>query len=133
MEGINFKSLEVVVKGQNYHRNDIDLVGITLSLDGRELMLDIVQSYSDEIEDDGTLRILCDIALGEDSFGVCDFDLTKEDLLGFEDNNLSRTLYVGGDVDFEVLSTSLLFEEVGGQHHLLLVDEQIITMIDNID
>lgn len=124
IEGINFHNLEVVIKGTNYERHDVDLGALTLSVDGREFILDVVQSYSDEIEEDGTLRISCDIEADEDVFDECPYDLTKDDILDCEHNDLERTLYVGGEVDFEVVSITLHFDDCNGQDYQLLVDEE---------
>ena len=124
IEGINFHNLEVLVKGKNYHRNDIDLGGLTLSVDGREFMLDVKQSYSDKVLEDGTLRISCEIEADEDVFDDCPFDLTKDDLLNAEHNDLERTMYVGGDVEFDVVSITLHFDDCNGQDYQLLVNEE---------
>jgi hypothetical protein len=124
IEGINFHNLEVVIKGKDYHRNDVDLGALTLSVDGREFILDVVQSYSDEIEEDGTLRITCDIEVDEDTFDECPYDITKDDLLDAEHNDLVRTLFVGGEVEFDVVSITLYFDDCNGQDYQLLVDEE---------
>jgi len=124
INGINFHNLEVVIKGKDYHRNNVDLGALTLSVGGREFILDVVQSYSDEIEEDGTLRISCDIEADEDVFDECPYNLTKDDLLDCEHNDLKRTLYVGGEVEFDVMSITLHFDDCNGQDYQLLIDEE---------
>jgi hypothetical protein len=125
IKGINIHNLEVVIKG-HLNRHDIDLGALTLSVDGREFILDVVQSYSDETEDnDGNpiLRISCDLEPDEDTFDECPYDLTKDDLLDAEHNDLVRTLYVGGEIDFEVESILLHFDDCEGQDYQLEIDE----------
>jgi hypothetical protein len=122
IDGVNIHNLEVVVKGVDYHRNDVDLGALTLSVDGREFILDVVQSYSDELEEDGTLRISCDIEADEDVFDECPYDITKDDLLDCEHNDLVRTLYVTGEEEFEVVSITLYFD-IDGQDYQMKIDE----------
>jgi hypothetical protein len=122
IKGINIHNLEVVVKGKDILRHDVDLGALTLSVDGREFILDVVQSYSDEVED-GTLRISCDVEGNEEEFDECPYDLTKDDLLDCEHNDLVRTLYVSGSEDFEVVSITLYFDDCNGQDYQLKVNE----------
>jgi hypothetical protein len=124
IKGINIHNLEVVIKGEYYQRNDVDLGALTLSVDGREFILDVVQTYSDEIEEDGTLRISCELEVDEEVFDECSYDITKDDLLDAEHNDLVRTLYIGGEVEFEVVSITLHFDDCNNQDYQLLVDEE---------
>ena len=124
IKGVNIHNLEVVVKG-HVPRHDIDLGALTLSVDGREFILDVVQTYSDETEDmDGNpiLRISCDLESDETLFDECPFDITKEDLLDAEHNDLVRELYVGGETDFEVESILLHFD-IDGQDYQLAIEQ----------
>ncbi len=126
IEGINIHNLEVVIKGTD-ERHNIDLGAITLSVDDREFIFDVVQSYTDKTEDiDGNpiLLISCDLEVDEDTFGECPYNLTKDDLLSADDNNLVKTLYVGGDEDFEVVSILLHFDDCNGQDYQLEIDEE---------
>ena len=120
IKGVLIDNLVVVIKGTT-ERGNVDLGALTLSVDGREFILDIVQSYSNET-DDG-LHIVCDLEVDEETFAECPYDITKEDLLNYENNGLVRTLYVGGEEDFDVVSIVLDFE-VDGQHYQIGVDEE---------
>ena len=130
IEGINIHNLEVVVKGKNLKRHDIYLGGLTLSVDGREFILDVVQSYSDEIDEeifdeDVTIRITCEIESDEETFDECPYDLTKDDLLDCEHNDLVRTLFVDGDsTEFDVESIILHFDDCEGQDYQIKINEE---------
>jgi hypothetical protein len=119
IEGVNIHNIEVEIKG-DVQRHDIDLGALTLRVDDREFILDVVQSYSDEIE--GGLRISCDLEVDEDTFDECPYNITKDDILDCEHNDMVRELYVGGEVDFEVVSILLHFD-IDGQDYQMLIDE----------
>jgi len=122
IQGVNIQNLEVVIKGAK-ERSDIDLGALTLSVDDREFILDVVQSYSDVTEDpqgNPIIRINCDLEVDEDIFEDCFYNITKEDLL---DKNLVKTLYIGGDNDFEVQSILLHFD-IDRQYYQLSIDEE---------
>ena len=126
IEWVNIHNLEVVIKG-HVPRHDVDLGALILSVDGRKFILDVVQSYSNETEDmkgNPILRITCEIEVDEDTFDECPYDITKDDLLDAEHNDLVRTLFVGSDGDdFEVESILLHFD-IDGQDYQLLIDEE---------
>lgn len=119
IEGVNIHNLEVEIKG-DVQRHDIDLGALTLRVDDREFILDVVQSYSDEIE--GGLRISCDLEVDEDTFDECPYNITKDDILDCEHNDMVRELYVGGEVEFEVVSILLHFD-IDGQDYQMVIDE----------
>ena len=120
IEGVNIHNLEVVIKG-DVERHDVDLGALTLSVDGREFILDVVQSYTDDIE--GGMRISCDIEVDEETFDECPYNITKDDMLDCEHNDMIRELYVGGEVEFEVESILLHFD-IDGQDYQMVVDEE---------
>jgi hypothetical protein len=125
IEGVNIHNLEIVIIGTK-ERSDIDLGVLTLSLDDRNFMLNVAQSYSDVIEDlqgNPIIRINCELEVDEDIFEDCSYNITKEDLLNSENNNLVKTLYIGGDNDFEVQSIVLHFE-IDGEYQKLSIDEE---------
>lgn len=125
IEGVNIHNLEVVIKGHP-QRHDVNLGALTLSVDGREFILDVVQTYSDETEDlegNPILRISCDLEADDDVFDECPYDITKDDLLDCEHNDLVRELFVDGEVEFEVESILLHFD-VDGQDYQIKVDEE---------
>ena len=125
IQGVNIHNLEIVIVGTK-ERSDIDLGALTLSVDDREFILDVVQSYSDVTEDlqgNPIMRISCDLEVDDDIFEDCPYNITKEDLLNSENNNLVRTLYIGGDNDFEVQSILLHFD-IDRQYYQLSIDEE---------
>lgn len=125
IKGIKINSLEVVIKGTN-NRSVVDLGAVTLSVAGREFILDVVQSFTDVTEDnDGIpmLNISCVVEPDEDTFEDCPYNLTKEDLLNADKNGLVKTLYVGGEEDFDVVSIVLHYENKGEEYQLEIDEE----------
>lgn len=120
IKGVNIHNVEVLIKGTK-ERHDIDLGALTLRVDDREFILDVVQSYSDETEDG--LIISCDLEVDEDTFDECPYNITKDDMLDCEHNDMVRELYVGGEVDFEVVSITLYFD-IDGQDYQMMIDEE---------
>lgn len=125
IKGIEINSLEVVIKGIN-NRNTVYLGAVTLSVAGREFILDVVQSFTDITEDkDGIpmLNISCVVEPDEDTFDDCPYNLKKEDLLNADKNGLVKTLYVGGEEDFDVVSIVLNYEYQGEEYQLEIDEE----------
>jgi len=120
IKGVNVHNLEVVVKG-DISRHDVDLGALTLSVEDREFIFDVVQSYSEDTEDG--IRISCDIEPDEETFDECPYNLTKEDLLDCEHNNLERTLFVGGEEDFELVSILFHFD-IDGQDYQIKIEQE---------
>ena len=120
IEGVNIHNLEIVIKGTT-ERHNVDIGALTLRVDDREFILDVVQSYSDELEDG--LRISCDLEVDEVTFDECPYNITKDDMLDCEHNDMVRELYVGGEVDFEVESILLHFD-IDGQDYQMVIDEE---------
>jgi hypothetical protein len=119
IKGINFHCIFIVLNGKDYHRNDVEIGSLKLSLFEREFILDIKQSYSDAIEKDGTLKIMCDIETDEDLFPSL-YDLTESDMLN---PDLKRELHITGEAEFEIVSITLFFDDCNGKEHRLLVDK----------
>ena len=88
------------------------LGAVTLSRDGREFILDVTQSYTyDDEECAGGTEIQCDLAVNEDEFSDCPFDLTMEDLLS---DDVSATFFIESDEeDFEIEQMILIFNHQG--------------------
>ena len=125
IKGIEINSLEVVIKGIR-NRNTVDLGAVTLSVAGREFILDVVQSFTDITEDkDGIpmLNISCVVEPDEDTFDDCPYNLKAEDLLNADKNGLVKTLYVGGEEYFDVVSIVLNYE-YKGENYQLEIDEE---------
>lgn len=74
----NFLDLEINLEGDQTE-TDFDLGSITLSLDGKEFVFDIIQSYR-EFED-GITTVTCEVEIDKETFPDCKFDLTDLDLL----------------------------------------------------
>jgi len=126
IEGVNIHNLEVEIKG-HVDRNIVDIGSLTLSVDGKEHILDVTQSYSDKTENisgESILRITCDLEIDKDTFEDCPYDITKNDLLDADHNELNAELYVGGEEDFEVENILLHFD-VDGQDYQIKVSEEI--------
>ena len=122
IKGINLHNIEVIVEAESLQRGDIDFGSLTLSVDDRECVLDVIQSYTDKIDVKGLYRISCDIEPDEYVFPDCPYNLTKSDLLDCEHNGLSRTLFVGGEKQFDVSKITLHFDDCEGQDYQLDVD-----------
>jgi hypothetical protein len=126
MEGVNIHNIEIVLKG-DVNRDIVDIGALTLSADGREYMMDVIQSYSQGVDltGDNTTRITCELEEkpDRDVFEDCKFDFTKEDLLDADCHEKMMTLYVGGDEDFEVESISLHFDIDGQDYQLKVIEE----------
>jgi hypothetical protein len=124
IEGIKIGNLEVEIKG-SVERHNVYLGALRLSVDGREFILDVVQSYTHTPEETGTgtTRITCDIEVDEDTFDECPYDITKDDMLDCEHNDLVRELFVDGEEEFEVESITLYFE-ADGEDYQMKIDEE---------
>jgi hypothetical protein len=125
IKGVNIHNLEVEIKG-HIDRGIVDLGALTLEVEDRDFILDIVSSYHEHTEGmfgGDITRITCDLEVDLDVFEDCKYNLTKEDLLNCEHNDLVRTLYVGGEEDFEV--EQILFHfDVDGQDYTMKIDEE---------
>lgn len=76
----NVLALEINLEG-DYANSDteVDLGAVTLSLDDKEFIFDIVESG---MESDGNeTTISCKLAIDKETFDTCDFDLSDLDLL----------------------------------------------------
>jgi len=124
IRGIKIGNLEVEIKG-SVERHNVDLGALTLAVDGREFILDVVQSYSQTPKETGTgtTRITCELEVDEDTFDECPYNITKDDILDCEHNDLVRELFVGGDEEFEVESITLYFE-ADGEDYQMKIDEE---------
>lgn len=125
LKEVNIGNIEIVIKGE-FERHDLSIGALTLSVDGREFILDVVQSYTDTPEKtgDGTTRITCDIEVDEDTFDECPYDITRDDLLNCEHNDLVRELFVDGDNFVNEIESITLYFEIDGQDYSMLINEE---------
>lgn len=94
IDGVEILHVSIEIGEVSLEPASLDLGSVTLSCDGREYRMDMVQSYTDEYE--GYTIITVDLTtLDEDNiFEDCKFDLTKEDLFS---PALKGTIYIGED------------------------------------
>jgi hypothetical protein len=125
IKGVNIGNIEVVLQGNKDDSKDYDFGALTLACDDREFMLDVCQSYTDTPEKTGnnTTRITLDVETDTELFNKCPYNLTKQDLLDCEHNDLTRELYVGGNFENKVLSITFYFE-VDGQDYSMLIEQE---------
>lgn len=118
-------NIEVVIDGERNWDDDYDFGALTLKCEDREFILDVCQSYTDgtDITGDGTTRITLDVEVDEDIFDECPYNITKQDLLDCEHNDLVRELYIGGNFKNKILSITLFFE-VDGQDYQMELEEE---------
>lgn len=88
-------------------REEYDLGAITLKRSTRTLMLDVVQSYTNDENNHTTIE--CDVEYDEDVFNGKYRDLKESDLLGLDE----ARLYIGHDWEVEPDSMTL-FVKSGG-------------------
>lgn len=122
IEGVTFGNIEVVISGKRDCSKDYDFGALTLKCEDREFILDVVQSYTDEVGD-GTTRITLEVESDEDIFSDCPYNLTKQDLLGCEHNELVKELFIGGTFENEIVSITFFFE-IDGQDYSISVDQE---------
>lgn len=122
IEGVTFGNIEVVISGKRDWSKDYDFGALTLKCEDREFILDVVQSYTDEVGD-GTTRITLEVETDEELFDTCPYNLTKQDLLDCEHNELVRELFIDGTFENEILSITFFFE-IDGQDYSISVDQE---------
>ena len=125
IEDVKIGNIEVVIQGERNWDDDYDFGALTLKCEDREFMLDVCQSYTDGPDKTGEdfTRITLEVEVDEELFDECPYNLTKEDLLDCEHNDLTRELFVGGTFENEILSMTLYFEADGEDYSMLLEQE----------
>ena len=124
MKGVNIHNLEIEIK-VHIDINIVDIGSLTLSVDDREYILDVTQSYSDKTENFSgkpILRITSDLETDKELFSDCPYNLTKNDLLDSDHNGLNAELYISGEEHFEVEKILLHFD-IDGRHYQIKVKE----------
>ena len=110
LDKINKGEVEVSVVIEFYcvvPREQYDLGVLTLKRSTRTLMLDVVQTYSNDENHHTTIE--CDLEYDEDLFSDKYKDLKESDLLGLDE----ATLFIGHDWEVEPDSITL-FVKSGG-------------------
>ena len=103
MENVEVLGLTVNLFGQC--EDTPDLGAVYLSYEGREYILDVVQSYTDT--NSGDTEIDCDLEIDRDTFEDCPYDLTQYDLMA---SRLEATFYIATELEIDKLS---LFVKIG--------------------
>ena len=113
------------MEGERDDSKDYDFGALTLAVDGREFILDVCQSYTDgpDMTGENTTRITLEVEVDEEIFDECPYDITKDDLLDCEHNDLTRELYVGGNFENKILSITFYFE-IDGQDYQMLLEQE---------
>jgi len=104
----DFKNIVIIIQGNDYKGNDTNIGALTLSIEDREFMIDISQTYTTKLED-GNTSILCEFEdeIDRETFDECPFNITNEDL---KSPNLNASLHIMNDIeDFVINSTTLTF------------------------
>jgi len=104
----DFKNIVIIIQGNDYKGNDTNIGALTLSIEDREFMIDISQTYITKLED-GNTSILCEFEdeIDRETFDECPFNITNEDL---KSPNLNASLHIMNDIeDFVINSTTLTF------------------------
>jgi len=125
IKGVSIGNIEVVVKGERNPNDDYDFGALTFNCQDREFILDVCQSYTDgpEMTGEDFTRITLEVEVDEDIFSECPYNITKEDLLDCEHNDLTRELYIGGNFKNEILSITFYFE-VDGQDYQMMLEQE---------
>jgi hypothetical protein len=106
IHNIEILSLNVVLVGKI--DVETDLGAVTISREGREYILDDVQSYS--TFEDGITSIETDLERDDELFSDCPYDITAEDLIS---DDLKVEFYISTENEIESMT---LFIRIGGAY-----------------
>ena len=106
IHNIEILSLNVVLVGKI--DVETDLGAVTISREGREYILDVVQSYS--MFEDGITSIETDLERDDELFFDCPYDITAEDLIS---DDLKVEFYISTENEIESMT---LFIRIGGAY-----------------
>ncbi len=98
IDSVEILSLEIELYGEATNTTEIDLGALYLSCDGREYVLDVVQSY--RTIEGGFTHIRCDLERDDDTFPPEDhkYDLKNVDLLV---GNVDASFYISSELPIE--------------------------------
>jgi hypothetical protein len=101
IDGIEILSLEIELYGERTNTTEIDLGALYLSCEGREYVLDVVQSVT-SIEG-GFTHIRCDLERDDDTFPPSEhkYDLNMLDLML---GNIDASFYIASELPIEKIS-----------------------------
>ena len=108
IDGVEILGVTVVLYGEVKETETVDLDALTIKCDGREFILDVVQSYRKF--EGGFTTIETDLEKDEDTFKDCPYDITSTDLMS---NNLDIEFFIDGDFSANIESITL-FVKFGG-------------------
>lgn len=108
IDNVEIISLTAVLYGERNDEHEIDLGSLTIKREGREYILDVVQSYT-EVKD-GFTTIETDLERDDETFAECPYDITAEDMMA---DDLFVEFYIASDLEVENLT---LFVRFGGEN-----------------
>ena len=125
IKGVKIGNVEVVISGERDWSKDYDFGALTLKCEDREFILDTVQfyTYGPEMTGEDFTRITLEVEPDTEIFDECPYNLTKQDLLDAEHNDLVREMFIGGTFENEILSITLYFEADGQDYQLQIEQE----------
>ena len=106
IHNVEILSLNVVLVGKK--DEETNLGAVTISREGREYILDVVQSYS--TFEDGITNIETDLIRDDETFSDCPYDITAVDLMS---SDLKVEFYIETENEIESMT---LFVRIGGAH-----------------
>lgn len=95
IDGVEVLSLEIKLYGERENNTEIDLGGLTLSNNGREYILDVVQSFT--TVEGGFTTIRCELERDNETFPDCKYDLTATDLMSY----VKPVFYINSELEIE--------------------------------
>ncbi len=107
IDGVQILGVTIELYGEREDHHEIDLGAVTIKREGREYILDVVQSYT-EVKD-GFSTIETDLERDDETFDECPYDITAEDLMS---DDLVAEFYIVSDLEVENLT---LFVRFGGE------------------
>lgn len=110
IEGVEILGLTVVLYGEVTDDEEVDLGAVTISRDGREYILDVVQST--RVFEDGFTTIETDLKEDVETFDECPYDITDEDLM---EDDVNVSFFIGGDFS-ATIEHMTLFVRFGGEN-----------------
>jgi hypothetical protein len=96
IDGVEIVGVEIVLVGEK--DVETDLGAVTISRDGREYILDVIQSYTYPNFEEGVTFIDTDLILDDETFDECPYDITAEDLFS---DDLKVELYISTDNEIQ--------------------------------
>ena len=110
IDGVEILGVTVVLYGEIEENETVDLGALTIKRDGREYILDVVQSYKEF--KGGFTTIETDLEKDEDTFGDCPYDITSTDLMS---DDLDIEFFIDGDFSANIEHITL-FVRFGGEN-----------------